>query len=98
MAKKVKPLAAPLPEDSDQVLERVSKEYILRDPSKIGHTCTKETLIEFQISLFVTESPFVLLICKICPKNTKIIVLFVKNLQMEQFFLQMGQFFLQIEQ
>ena len=44
MAKKVKPVAAPLFEDNDQVLERVSKEQILRDPSNIGHTFMKETL------------------------------------------------------
>ena len=56
VAKKVKPVAAPLPKDSDGVLERVSKEHILRDPSKIGHTFTKETLEQLKIGgEFLTE-------------------------------------------
>ena len=43
VAKKVKLIAAPLPKDSDKVLDKVSKEKIVQDPSKIGHKFTKET-------------------------------------------------------
>ena len=48
MAKKVKPVAALLLEDSNKVLKKVSREQTLRDPSKIGHSFTKETLVKLQ--------------------------------------------------
>ena len=44
VAKKVRPVAAPLPDDSAETMKRVSKEPILRDISKIGHKFTEETL------------------------------------------------------
>ena len=49
VAKKVKPIAVPLPDDSNEILKRVSREQTLRDPLKIGHSFTEETLAELQI-------------------------------------------------
>ena len=49
LAKEVKPIAVPLPGDSDKILERVSRERILRNPLKIGQSFTEETLAELQI-------------------------------------------------
>ena len=49
VTKKVKPIAAPLPKDSDKVLDKASKEKILRDPLKIGHKFTKETLEDLRV-------------------------------------------------
>ena len=57
VAKKVKPIAAPLPKDSDKILDKASKEKILREPSKIGHKFTKETLEEVHFGEdFLSES------------------------------------------
>ena len=43
VAKKVKSVAAPLKE-SDQIMEKASKGKSLRDPTKIGHKFTADTL------------------------------------------------------
>ncbi|MCO5563160.1 hypothetical protein L7F22_016797 [Adiantum nelumboides] len=44
VAKKVKPVATPLPEGSNEVIEEASRQPILRDPKNIGHKFTEETL------------------------------------------------------
>ncbi|KAL3692893.1 hypothetical protein R1sor_006544 [Riccia sorocarpa] len=59
VAKKVKPMAVPLPVDSREQIERASKEKSLRDPSRIGHKFTDATLEELRIgvdgTLLLTE-------------------------------------------
>lgn len=47
--KKVRPAAIPLPEDAREILKRASKEPSLRDPTKIGHKFTKETIQQLKI-------------------------------------------------
>uniref|UniRef100_A9U1B6 Predicted protein n=1 Tax=Physcomitrium patens TaxID=3218 RepID=A9U1B6_PHYPA len=47
--KKVKPVAAPLPQDSKEQMGEASKEASLRDPISIGHQFTKETFEELKI-------------------------------------------------
>ncbi|CAM6126535.1 unnamed protein product [Calypogeia fissa] len=43
-AKKVKPVALPLPKDSDKKMEQVGEQPSLRDLNKIGHIFDEETL------------------------------------------------------
>ncbi|KAL3687707.1 hypothetical protein R1sor_014016 [Riccia sorocarpa] len=47
--KKVKPVATPLPKDSQQQVELVGKQPDLRDVRRIGHRFTPETLMKLQI-------------------------------------------------
>ncbi|MCO5562397.1 hypothetical protein L7F22_016024 [Adiantum nelumboides] len=49
VAKKVKPLATPLPEGSNEVIEEASRQPTLRDPKNIGHKFTEETLKQLKI-------------------------------------------------
>ncbi|KAL3685684.1 hypothetical protein R1sor_003706 [Riccia sorocarpa] len=49
VAKKVKPVAIPLPGDSREQIERVSREKSLKDRRKGGHTFTEKTLDELGI-------------------------------------------------
>ncbi|MCO5595179.1 hypothetical protein L7F22_049218 [Adiantum nelumboides] len=49
VAKKVKCIAAPLPKESDKIMEKISKDHSLRNLTKIGHKFTKETLDELKI-------------------------------------------------
>ncbi|MCO5591143.1 hypothetical protein L7F22_045124 [Adiantum nelumboides] len=49
VAKKVKPVAAPLPEGSDQIIERASKEQILRPPKRTGYKFIEKALNELKI-------------------------------------------------
>ena len=57
VAKKVRPVAVPLPEDSDKVMEKASHQPSLCDSKNIGHTFTKETLDSIKIGGdgFLTE-------------------------------------------
>ena len=47
--KKVRPVATPLPEDSEKIMKEVSTEPILRDPKRIGHKFMEETIKELRI-------------------------------------------------
>ena len=47
--KKVKPAAVPLPLDAREVLEKAKEEPRLRDPKKIGHMFTEETLAQIKV-------------------------------------------------
>ncbi len=47
--KKVKPVASPLPKESQEKIDGASKQPSLRDPKKIGHTFTPESLQKVQI-------------------------------------------------
>ena len=47
--KKVRPTATPLPEDIEKIMKEVSTEPILRDPKRIGHKFTEETIKELRI-------------------------------------------------
>ena len=47
--RKVRPVAAPLPEDSASRIKGVASDPSLRDPACIGHTFTDETLRELKI-------------------------------------------------
>ncbi|MCO5610557.1 hypothetical protein L7F22_064796 [Adiantum nelumboides] len=49
IAKKVKPVATPLPEESNEVIEEASRQPMLRDPKNIGHKFTEETLKQLKI-------------------------------------------------
>ncbi|KAL3675475.1 hypothetical protein R1sor_025423 [Riccia sorocarpa] len=49
VAKKVKPMAVQLPPDSQQQVQRVTNEPILRNPQRVGHKFTRETLEQLQI-------------------------------------------------
>ncbi|KAL3696746.1 hypothetical protein R1sor_010822 [Riccia sorocarpa] len=49
VAKKVKPMAVQLPADSQQQVQRVTNEPILRNPQRVGHKFTRETLEQLQI-------------------------------------------------
>ena len=49
MDRKVKPVAAPLPEDSSERIKRVATDPSLRDPAGIGHHFTNETLRELKV-------------------------------------------------
>lgn len=49
VAKKVKPVALPLPPESKEKMDEASMQPNLRDPNKIGHTFTRETLKEMKI-------------------------------------------------
>ena len=47
--RKVRPAATPLPEDSEKIMKEVSTEPILRDPKRIGHKFTEETIKELRV-------------------------------------------------
>ncbi|MCO5580045.1 hypothetical protein L7F22_033911 [Adiantum nelumboides] len=49
VAKKVKPVATPLPEGSNEVIEEASRQSMLRDSKNIGHKFTEETLKQLKI-------------------------------------------------
>ncbi|MCO5598099.1 hypothetical protein L7F22_052190 [Adiantum nelumboides] len=49
IAKKVKPIAMPSPEGSNEVIEEASRQPMLRDPRNIGHKFTEETLKQLKI-------------------------------------------------
>ena len=49
VAKKVKPVALPLPPESKEKMDEASMQPNLRDPNKIGHKFTQETLKEMKI-------------------------------------------------
>ncbi|MCO5548430.1 hypothetical protein L7F22_001886 [Adiantum nelumboides] len=49
LAKKVKPVATPLSEGSNEVIEEASPQSMLRDPKNVGHKFTEETLEQLQI-------------------------------------------------
>ncbi|KAL3692093.1 hypothetical protein R1sor_005744 [Riccia sorocarpa] len=49
VAKKVKPMAVQLPADSQQQVQRITNEPILRNPQRVGHKFTRETLEQLQI-------------------------------------------------
>ncbi|KAL3676446.1 hypothetical protein R1sor_026394 [Riccia sorocarpa] len=49
VAKKVKPMVVQLPADSQQQVQRVTNEPILRNPQRVGHKFTRETLEQLQI-------------------------------------------------
>ncbi|KAL3676831.1 hypothetical protein R1sor_026779 [Riccia sorocarpa] len=49
VAKKVKPMAVQLSADSQQQVQRVTNEPILRNPQRVGHKFTRETLEQLQI-------------------------------------------------
>ncbi|MCO5610085.1 hypothetical protein L7F22_064320 [Adiantum nelumboides] len=49
IAKKVKPVATPLPEGSNEVIEEASRQPMLRNPKNIGHKFTEETLKQLKI-------------------------------------------------
>ena len=49
VAKKVKPLAAQLPSDTDEHIKRAEKEPSLRNITEIGHKFTEETLAKLMI-------------------------------------------------
>ena len=49
VAKKVKPVALPLPPESKEKMDEASMQPNLRAPNKIGHTFTQETLKEIKI-------------------------------------------------
>ena len=44
VAKKVRPAAVPLPEGSNDIMEKAHQQKPLRHPKRIGHSFTKETL------------------------------------------------------
>ncbi|MCO5608865.1 hypothetical protein L7F22_063083 [Adiantum nelumboides] len=49
VAKKVKLVATPSPKGSNEVIEEVSQQPMLRNPKNIGHKFTKETLKQLKI-------------------------------------------------
>ncbi|KAL3698023.1 hypothetical protein R1sor_012099 [Riccia sorocarpa] len=49
VAKKMKPMAVQLSADSQQQVQRVTNEPILRNPQRVGHKFTRETLEQLQI-------------------------------------------------
>ncbi|MCO5591564.1 hypothetical protein L7F22_045551 [Adiantum nelumboides] len=49
VAKKVKPVASPLPPNNREKIEQASLQPSLRDPKMIGHKFTEETFKELQI-------------------------------------------------
>ncbi|MCO5563709.1 hypothetical protein L7F22_017356 [Adiantum nelumboides] len=49
VAKKIKPMAAPLPKRSNEVINETSHQPMLKDSKKIGHKFTKETRKELKI-------------------------------------------------
>ncbi|MCO5572964.1 hypothetical protein L7F22_026726 [Adiantum nelumboides] len=49
VAKKVKPVATPLPKGSNEVIEEASQQPMLRDPKNIGHNFIEETLKQLKI-------------------------------------------------
>ncbi|MCO5598197.1 hypothetical protein L7F22_052289 [Adiantum nelumboides] len=49
VAKKVKPLATPLPEGSNEVIEETSRQPMLRNLKNIEHKFTEETLQQLKI-------------------------------------------------
>ncbi|KAL3700490.1 hypothetical protein R1sor_018512 [Riccia sorocarpa] len=51
VAKKVKPMAASLPEDAKKQTEQVSRERSLRDAKKVGHKFTETTLDALKIGV-----------------------------------------------
>ena len=57
VAKKVKPIALPLPSDSMEKMDRASRQPYLREPKNIGHTFTPESLEELKIGCesFLTQ-------------------------------------------
>ncbi|MCO5558352.1 hypothetical protein L7F22_011933 [Adiantum nelumboides] len=57
VAKKVKPVASPLPPNNREKIEQASLQPSFRNPKKIGHTFTKESFQELQIGReeFLTE-------------------------------------------
>lgn len=61
--RKIKPVAIPLPSDSNHQVQQALKEKVLRDPKQIGHKFTKNTLNELKIGsanflLLVEEMEF----------------------------------------
>lgn len=50
VAKKVKPVALPLPPKSKEKMDEASMQPNFRDPNKIGHKFTRKTLKEMKIS------------------------------------------------
>ncbi|KAL2631532.1 hypothetical protein R1flu_016218 [Riccia fluitans] len=57
IAKKVKPVVIPLPKDSKEQIEQVSKEKSLRDQRIAGHTFTEKTLEKMKIGTNDTLLP-----------------------------------------
>ena len=57
VAKKVKPIALPLPSDSMEKMDRASRQPYLREPKNIGHTFTPKSLEELKIGCesFLTQ-------------------------------------------
>ncbi|MCO5556134.1 hypothetical protein L7F22_037837 [Adiantum nelumboides] len=49
IAKKVKPVATPLLEGSNEVIEEAFCQFMLKDPKNIGHKFTEETLKQLKI-------------------------------------------------
>ncbi|MCO5590596.1 hypothetical protein L7F22_044567 [Adiantum nelumboides] len=49
VAKKVKLVATPLPEGSNEVIEEASRQPMLRDPKNIGHKFIEETLKQLKV-------------------------------------------------
>ncbi|MCO5562655.1 hypothetical protein L7F22_016283 [Adiantum nelumboides] len=49
VTKKAKPMATPLPEGSNEVIEKPSSQPMLRDPKNIGPKFTEETLKQLTI-------------------------------------------------
>ena len=47
--KKVRPIAAPLPGDSERAIKEAATEPMLRDPRKVGHVFTPETIQRMKI-------------------------------------------------
>ena len=47
--KKVRPIAAPLPTDSEKTIKEVATEPMLKDPRKVEHVFTLETLQNMKI-------------------------------------------------
>ena len=47
--KKVRPIAAPLPGDSERAIKEAATNPMLRDPRKVGHVFTPETIQRMKI-------------------------------------------------